>query len=166
MLRAYDGRWVRPLGRQGDHGLVGGDWVNTAPLSEHPDVEVGALALGGVLRALPRWGLVDGLNLDRFTPDPHQVIPTDMLASGWLERFGLPPSEHTRRTRILVADEGHWEDVERLIGRPLGVDLSRWTQRGARPRSTVVGRPLGPAFAGGVRRRSWAGRRAWKCTIL
>ena len=120
MLRAYDGRWVRPLGRQGDHGLVGGDWVNTAPLSEHPDVEVGALALGGVLRALPRWGLVDGLNLDRFTPDPHQVIPTDMLASGWLERFGLPPSEHTRRTRILVADEGG-------TGKTLSVSLAvRW----------------------------------------
>lgn len=120
MLRAYDGRWVRPLGRQGDHGLVGGEWVNTAPLSDHPDVEVGALALGGVLRALPRWGLVDGLNLDRFTPDPHQVIPMDMLASGWLERFGLPPSEHTRRTRILVADEGG-------TGKTLSVSLAvRW----------------------------------------
>ena len=63
-----------------------------------------------LLRSLPSWPLVDGINLDvnagGMSPDDHQFLPMDMLAAGWLSGMGVREGQGLERTRVLIADEG------------------------------------------------------------
>jgi hypothetical protein len=63
-----------------------------------------------LLRSLPSWPLVDGINLDvnagGMSPDDHQFLPMDMLATGWLSSMGVRGGQGLERTRVLLADEG------------------------------------------------------------
>lgn len=63
-----------------------------------------------LLRSLPSWPLVDGINLDvnagGMSPDDHQFLPMDMLAAGWLSGMGVRDGQGLERTRVLIADEG------------------------------------------------------------
>ena len=66
-----------------------------------------------LLRSLPSWPLVDGINLDvnagGMSPDDHQFLPMDMLAAGWLSGMGVREGQGLERTRVLIADEGGLE---------------------------------------------------------
>ena len=58
---------------------IGGDWVETQPLTENERVWLSSVAAS--LHALPRWPLADGLDLSVFKPDTHQLAVADKLAS-------------------------------------------------------------------------------------
>tara|TARA_B110001452_G_scaffold219181_1_gene191139 strand:- start:13 stop:3051 length:3039 start_codon:yes stop_codon:yes gene_type:complete len=118
-FRLLDGKPKRVFGydlKSATH-RVEGDWRRTKPLSELDELRL--QAVGGLLHALPGWPLADGIDRSKYTPDSHQLLVSDMLATNWfhdiegLENFG--------RTRVLVADEGG-------TGKTLGVSLAvRWT---------------------------------------
>jgi len=64
------------------------------------------LSMGAIIRSLPKFQLSDGINYkgrNAKSPDPHQLIATDLLVKPWLEPVF---SDEKRRTRLLVADEG------------------------------------------------------------
>ena len=54
--------------------------------------------------SLPGWPLVEGIDLEAFTPMSHQFLAADMLATPWLS--GLVEDNKLRRTRLIIADEG------------------------------------------------------------
>ena len=96
---------------------IGGDWVETQPLTENERVWLSSVAAS--LHALPRWPLADGLDLSVFKPDTHQLAVADKLASCWLDFIDGLENRHPR-TRVVVADEGG-------IGKTLSVSVAvRW----------------------------------------
>ena len=96
---------------------VNGEWKRTSPLSEYSKLEI--QTLGGLFHALPGWPLADGIDRSKYTPDTHQLLVSDMLATNWFQ--GIDGLENLGRTRVLVADEGG-------TGKTLGVSLAvRWT---------------------------------------
>ena len=87
---------------------VAGSWAPpTPPFQGSMDAFQGFHTM---LRSLPSWPLVDGINLDvnagGMTPDDHQFLPMDMLAAGWLSGMGVRGGKGLERTRVLIADEG------------------------------------------------------------
>ena len=106
-------------------------------------------AVGGLLHALPGWPLADGIDRSKYTPDSHQLLVSDMLATNWFQDVeGL---DGFARTRVLVADEGG-------TGKTLGVSLAvRWATiqpdaKGpcAHSRATLAQRALAGPSSGGV----------------
>jgi hypothetical protein len=95
------------FGRSSDHLRIEGRWVSEANVN-NPSEQSGLLF--NLLRALPNWPLVDGINMNKssngFIPDAHQFLPMDMLESGWLAGFGVHGGQGLPRSRILIADEG------------------------------------------------------------
>jgi len=96
---------------------IEGEWRRTKPLTDSDELNL--QAIGGLLHALPGWPLADGIDRSKYTPDSHQLLVSDMLATNWFQDIeGL---EDLSRTRVLIADEGG-------TGKTLGVSLAvRWT---------------------------------------
>ena len=63
-----------------------------------------------LVRSLPGWPLVDGINMDvgggGFVPDEHQLTPLDVFAKNWLPGITFEASNGLKRTRLILADEG------------------------------------------------------------
>jgi hypothetical protein len=118
-FRALDDKPKRTFGydvKTSTH-RVNGDWKRTKPLSEH--LRLNIQTVGGLLHALPGWPLADGIDRSKYTPDSHQLLVSDMLATNWFQ--GIDGFGNLGRTRVLVADEGG-------TGKTLGVSLAvRWT---------------------------------------
>ena len=87
---------------------VAGSWTPTAATFQGSMVPFQGFHT--LLRSLPSWPLVDGINLDvnagGMSPDDHQFLPMDMLATGWLSSMGVRGGQGLERTRVLLADEG------------------------------------------------------------
>jgi hypothetical protein len=118
-FRLLDGKTKRVFGYDltSSTHRVNGDWKRTKPLPESEKLRL--QAVGGLLHALPGWPLADGIDRSKYTPDSHQLLVSDMLATNWFQDVeGL---DGFARTRVLVADEGG-------TGKTLGVSLAvRWT---------------------------------------
>ena len=103
-FKSLDGRIVRSFGSDPEDVNIHrccGKWQRTKKMS--PKQAAQLRATGSILPNLPRWRLADGINLSQFQPFPHQLIPSDILASEWL---GFAGFEGLSRTRALVSDEG------------------------------------------------------------
>ena len=54
-------------------------------LSEYSKLEI--QTLGGLFHALPGWPLADGIDRSKYTPDTHQLLVSDMLATNWFSGY-------------------------------------------------------------------------------
>lgn len=81
---------------------IDGRWVANSDVGRANRNLLASLKL--LSSSLPGWSLVDGLDLNAFRPDPHQLLAADMLATPWLGFLG--EGEPLARTRLIVADEG------------------------------------------------------------
>jgi len=106
-LVEHNGSLRYVFGRSSDQLRIEGQWVPENSVN-NPSGKSGLLL--NLLRALPNWPLVDGINMNKssggFVPDAHQFLPMDMLESGWLAGFGVRGGQGLPRSRILIADEG------------------------------------------------------------
>ena len=83
---------------------IGGDWVETQPLTENERVWLSSVAAS--LHALPRWPLADGLDLSVFKPDTPTRSGRQTCIC-WLDFIDGLENRHPR-TRVVV-DEGGLE---------------------------------------------------------
>ena len=110
---ARPARWrtFPPFPRTGRGGRLSnqGRWMSRDDLQPATEDDAAAVkSLRDLLLALHGWDLIEGLDLARFTPMPHQLLAADALASPWLadvlgEEAYL---QGRKRTRLIVADEG------------------------------------------------------------
>jgi len=135
-FKSLEGRIVRSFGSDPEDIKIHrccGEWQRTKRMT--PTQRAQLRATGSILPNLPRWRLADGINLSRFTPFPHQLIVSDLLATKWL---GFAGFDGLSRTRALVADEGG-------TGKTLSASIAvRWAccQPGAEGAVIVLCPPL------------------------
>jgi len=88
---------------------ISGDWVDKKETKEIDDSSH-VYPTFALLRSLPGWPLIDGINTNTksggMIPDNHQLLPMDMLESGWLSMFGVNSNSGIPRTKLLISDEG------------------------------------------------------------
>ena len=96
---------LRITGLSESHFRVNGKWISkkSTTIDDNDDDEL-IHSLDLLTTSLPGWPLVEGIDLEAFTPMSHQFIAADMLATPWLS--GLIEDDKLRRTRLIIADEG------------------------------------------------------------
>ena len=94
---------IRYLHSTDNRYRLDGGWIGKRKLKEVDADLLSSLKL--INSSLPGWPLVEGIDKNAFTPDPHQFLASDMFATDWLGFTGIPSPSLTR-TRIILADEG------------------------------------------------------------
>ena len=106
-LVEHNGSLRYVFGRSSNQLRIEGQWVPENSVN-NPSGKSGLLF--NLLRALPNWPLVDGINMNKssggFVPDAHQFLPMDMLESGWLAGFGVRGGQGGSTT-VTSRDSGH-----------------------------------------------------------
>jgi hypothetical protein len=88
---------------------VAGEWFDSEQVpSLNQDQQKQYSTAYDLVRSLPGWPLVDGINMGQggFVPMEHQLTPMDIFANPWLPQITFGESKGLERTRLIVADEG------------------------------------------------------------